>query len=85
MVVNGALAAIDVGSNTILLLIADYDPVSGLKILDQAEDQPRLAAGLGTTGRLSEQSMDRALRSLVRMRDLCRSRRVTRPVSASCA
>jgi exopolyphosphatase/guanosine-5'-triphosphate,3'-diphosphate pyrophosphatase len=74
----GQLAAIDVGSNTILLLIAEYDPASGLEISDQAEDQPRLGAGLGTTGRLSEQSMERALRSLVRMRDLCRSRGVTR-------
>lgn len=74
----GRLAAIDVGSNTILLLIAEYDPTSGLKVIEQAEDQPRLGAGLGNTGRLSEQSMARALQSLVRMRDLCRSSGVTR-------
>jgi exopolyphosphatase / guanosine-5'-triphosphate,3'-diphosphate pyrophosphatase len=74
----GRLAAIDVGSNTILLLIAEHDPASGLKVIDQAEDQPRLGAGLGNTGRLSEQSMERALRSLVRMQDLCRSSGVTR-------
>jgi exopolyphosphatase/guanosine-5'-triphosphate,3'-diphosphate pyrophosphatase len=74
----GRLAAIDVGSNTILLLIAEYDAASGLKVIDQAEDQPRLGAGLGNTGRLSDQSMERALQTLVRMRDLCRASGVTR-------
>ena len=72
------VAAIDVGSNTILLLIAEHDSVRGLRILEEAEDQPRLGAGLGATGRLSPESMERALRSLTRMLDLCRSRGVTR-------
>lgn len=63
------LAAIDVGSNTILLLVAEHDPATGLTIIDEAEDQPRLAAGLGTTGRLSEAAIERALQSLTRMRD----------------
>jgi exopolyphosphatase/guanosine-5'-triphosphate,3'-diphosphate pyrophosphatase len=71
------LGAIDVGSNTILLLIAEYDPVAGLRLLEEAEDQPRLAAGLGATGRLSADSMERALRTLGRMWDLCQSRGVT--------
>jgi exopolyphosphatase/guanosine-5'-triphosphate,3'-diphosphate pyrophosphatase len=71
------LAAIDVGSNTILLLVAEYDPATGFTVLDTAEDQPRLGAGLGATGRLSEQSMERALQSLTRMRDRCRSLGVT--------
>jgi exopolyphosphatase/guanosine-5'-triphosphate,3'-diphosphate pyrophosphatase len=63
------LAAIDVGSNTILLLVAESDPSTGLTIIDEAEDQPRLGAGLGTTGRLSEAAIERALQSLTRMRD----------------
>jgi exopolyphosphatase / guanosine-5'-triphosphate,3'-diphosphate pyrophosphatase len=63
------LAAIDVGSNTILLLVAEHDPTAGLTIIDEAEDQARLGAGLGTTGRLSEAAMDRAVRSMIRMRD----------------
>jgi exopolyphosphatase/guanosine-5'-triphosphate,3'-diphosphate pyrophosphatase len=71
------LAAIDVGSNTILLLVAEYEPTTGFTVLDTAEDQPRLGAGLGATGRLSEQSMERALQSLARMRDLSRSLGVT--------
>jgi exopolyphosphatase/guanosine-5'-triphosphate,3'-diphosphate pyrophosphatase len=63
------LAAIDVGSNTILLLVAEHDPASGLSIIDEAEDQPRLGSGLGNTGRLGEAAIERALLSLSRMRD----------------
>jgi exopolyphosphatase/guanosine-5'-triphosphate,3'-diphosphate pyrophosphatase len=66
---SSRLAAIDVGSNTILLLVAEHSPSSGITIVDEAEDQPRLGAGLGTTGRLSEAAIERALLSLTRMRD----------------
>jgi len=72
------LAAIDVGSNTILLLVAEPDSSGGLTATTEAEDQPRLAAGLGTTGRLSKAAMDRALQSLVRMRDLAAREGATR-------
>jgi exopolyphosphatase / guanosine-5'-triphosphate,3'-diphosphate pyrophosphatase len=73
-----ALAAIDVGSNTILLLIAEYDPAVGLHIIDQAEDQSRLGAGLSQTGHLGRDAMRRALQTLERMRDRCRERQVAR-------
>jgi exopolyphosphatase / guanosine-5'-triphosphate,3'-diphosphate pyrophosphatase len=79
------LAAIDVGSNTILLLIAEYDPAAGLTIIQEAEDQPRLGAGLSATGRLSEAAIERALHSLIRMRDLCRSRGVARIAAVATA
>ena len=68
----GRLAAIDVGSNTILLTIAEADPDHGLSIVEEAEDQPRLGAGLGQTGRLQEDAIQRALQALTRMRDACR-------------
>jgi exopolyphosphatase/guanosine-5'-triphosphate,3'-diphosphate pyrophosphatase len=66
------LAAIDVGSNTILLLVAEYSPSSGLAIIKEAEDQPRLGAGLSSTGRLSEASIERALQSTAHMVELAR-------------
>jgi exopolyphosphatase/guanosine-5'-triphosphate,3'-diphosphate pyrophosphatase len=72
------LAAIDVGSNTILLLIAEHQSPAGLTIIDEAEDQPRLGAGLSATGRLSPAAMDRSLQTLIRMQDICRSHRVQR-------
>jgi exopolyphosphatase / guanosine-5'-triphosphate,3'-diphosphate pyrophosphatase len=71
------LAAIDVGSNTVLLTVADYDGAK-LTTVEEGEDQPRLGAGLGTSGRLSEAAMGRAVESLARMRDRCRSLGVQR-------
>src|SRR3954468_1611183 len=66
------LAAIDVGSDTILLLVVEHDPSGGLSVIREAEDQPRLGAGLGSTGRLSEAAIERALQSTARMLELAR-------------
>jgi len=67
------IAAIDVGSNTVLLLIAENNPTTGLTIIAEAEDQPRLGAGVSATGRLSQAAMARALETLERMRELSRA------------
>jgi exopolyphosphatase/guanosine-5'-triphosphate,3'-diphosphate pyrophosphatase len=72
------IAAIDVGSNTVLLLIAEHHPTAGLTIIAEAEDQPRLGAGLSATGRLSQAAMARALETIARMRELCHAHRVSR-------
>ena len=72
------IAAIDVGSNTVLLLIAEGSPTAGLTIIAEAEDQPRLGAGLSATGRLSQAAMARALETLDRMGELCRAHGVSR-------
>jgi exopolyphosphatase/guanosine-5'-triphosphate,3'-diphosphate pyrophosphatase len=74
--VRERIAAIDVGSNTVLLTVAEYDPESGLVVIEEGEDQPRLGAGLSATGRLSEDAMQRAGASLGRMRDTCRRHEV---------
>jgi exopolyphosphatase / guanosine-5'-triphosphate,3'-diphosphate pyrophosphatase len=79
------LAAIDVGSNTVLLTVAEYDPDSGLVTIEQGEDQPRLGGGLGASGRLSEEAMTRALTSLARMRDTCRRLGVARLAAVATA
>ena len=65
------IAAIDVGSNTILLTVAAYDPEAGIVVVEEGEDQPRLGAGLSATGQLSEPAMLRALQTLTAMRDVC--------------
>jgi exopolyphosphatase/guanosine-5'-triphosphate,3'-diphosphate pyrophosphatase len=72
------VAAIDVGSNTVLLTVAEYDPEAGLVVIEEGEDQPRLGAGLRTTGRLSEEAIRRALGTLTSMRDVCRRHAVQR-------
>ena len=72
------IAAIDVGSNSVRLLVAEYDPASGLTVIDELKDQPRLAAGLASTGCLQDAAMDRAIQTLARMREVCQRRGVRR-------
>jgi exopolyphosphatase/guanosine-5'-triphosphate,3'-diphosphate pyrophosphatase len=72
------LGALDVGSNSIRLLVAEYDAGAGLTVIDEVKDQPRLAQGLALTGRLDPAAMDRALQALARMREVCQRRGVRR-------
>jgi exopolyphosphatase / guanosine-5'-triphosphate,3'-diphosphate pyrophosphatase len=81
----GRLAAIDVGSNTILLTVAEPDNERGLSVVEEGEDQPRLGAGLASSGRLQNEAMQRALQSLGRMRDTCRRLRVNRVAAVATA
>jgi exopolyphosphatase/guanosine-5'-triphosphate,3'-diphosphate pyrophosphatase len=75
------LGALDVGSNSVRLLVAEFDPVAGLSVIDEVKDQPRLAQGLAATGRLDDAAIERAMQALRRMRDVC-ERRGVRRVSA---
>jgi exopolyphosphatase/guanosine-5'-triphosphate,3'-diphosphate pyrophosphatase len=70
------LAAIDVGSNSIRLTIAEYHPNAGLTIIDEIKDQPRLAEGVAVTGRLDDLAVERAMDGLRRMMEVCRRRGV---------
>jgi len=79
------LAAIDVGSNSIRLLIAEYNPTTGLAPIDEIKAQPRLAQGLAATGKLDAEAMDRAMSALRRMADVCRRRGATRVVAVATA
>ena len=72
------LGAIDVGSNSIRLLVAEYDQAAGLTVIDEVKDQPRLAQGLATTGRLDPAAIERALEALRRMREVCQRRGVSK-------
>ena len=72
------LAALDVGSNSIRLLVAEYDPAAGLTIVDEVKDQPRLAQGVATSGHLDTAAIERAMAGLARMRVVCQRRGVRR-------
>ena len=72
------IAAIDVGSNSVRLLVAEYDPASGISVIDELKDHPRLAAGLASTGCLDDAAMNRAIQVLARMREVCLRRGVRR-------
>lgn len=72
------LAALDVGSNSIRLLVAEYDAGAGLTVVDEVKDQPRLAQGVATTGHLDPAAVERAMAGLARMRVVCQRRGVRR-------
>lgn len=79
------LAALDVGSNSIRLLVAEYDRNAGLSVVDEVKDQPRLAQGLAATGRLDQPAIERAMATLARMREVCRRRGVRRIAAVATA
>ncbi len=72
------LAAVDVGSNSIRLLVAEYGPHSGITVIDEVKEQPRLAGGVAQTGRLDPGAMDRAVSALARMQGVAERRGVSR-------
>jgi exopolyphosphatase/guanosine-5'-triphosphate,3'-diphosphate pyrophosphatase len=77
------LGAIDVGSNSIRLLVAEFDPQSGIKVVDEVKDQPRLASGMAESKRLDEFAMARAIQALARMREVAERRGVRRLVAVA--
>jgi exopolyphosphatase/guanosine-5'-triphosphate,3'-diphosphate pyrophosphatase len=72
------LAAIDIGSNSIRLMIAEASADGTYRILDDEKETTRLAQGLAKTGRLSEEAMARALQTLGRMKTIAEGYAVDR-------
>lgn len=72
------VAAIDIGSNSIRQIVADVSPEGSIQVVDEMKAAPRLAAGLGATGELSDASTGAALEALDRMATLARQLGATR-------
>lgn len=72
------LAAIDVGSNSVHLLIADVTPEGHLEIIDRVKEMVRLGRRSFTTGLLSQEAMDLAVRVLDHFQRLVEVRHVER-------
>lgn len=53
-------ASIDIGTNSVLLLVADFTDGS-LTVLDERQAVPRLGKGVDSDGQLSDESMERVL------------------------
>src|SRR6266516_5261776 len=53
------IAVVDIGSNSTRLLIADVDPDGAAAQLDRRTSVTRLADGVDTTGRLSDEAIAR--------------------------
>jgi exopolyphosphatase/guanosine-5'-triphosphate,3'-diphosphate pyrophosphatase len=58
------IAAIDVGSNSIRLVVAEVLPSGGYRVLDEERENTRLAAEMTKTGRLNPQAADATINVL---------------------
>src|SRR6202035_4079911 len=70
------LGAIDVGSNSVHMIVADVGRDGHLEVLDRVKEMVRLGRRSFTTGRLTEESMDLAVRALINFRRLLQARRI---------
>lgn len=70
------LAAIDIGTNTIRLVVVEVDN-GALRVLDDEREPTRLGHGLYDTGRLSEEAMERTLAALGRMKAIAEGLKVS--------
>jgi exopolyphosphatase / guanosine-5'-triphosphate,3'-diphosphate pyrophosphatase len=67
------VAAIDCGTNSIRLLIADLDPATGSLVdLDRRMEVVRLGQGVDRTGEIAPEAMHRTLEATTRYTELCR-------------
>lgn len=64
------LAAIDVGTNSIRLVVAELDSAASYRVLDEERAQTRLGEGLYESGMLGAEAMRRSLEALSEMRAL---------------
>ncbi len=64
------LAAIDVGSNSIRLLIAERDEEGGYRVLDEEKVSPRLGHALAETGMIAPDRLEEAIDAVERMKQI---------------
>ncbi|HLW72336.1 MAG TPA: Ppx/GppA phosphatase family protein [Candidatus Binataceae bacterium] len=72
------LAAIDVGSNSLHMIIADVTRDGRIDVIDRVKEMVRLGRRSFTTGRLTDEAMEMAVRTLAYFRRLAKLRRVGR-------
>lgn len=72
------VAAIDVGTNSLHMIIAQAGPGSSFAIVDREKEMVRLGAGSLEGRELAESAMNAALQTLVRFKRLADSRQVDR-------
>lgn len=64
------LAAIDVGTNSVRLLIAERDEEAGYHVLDEEKVSPRLGHGMAETGLIAPDRLEEAIGAVERMKQI---------------
>src|SRR3989449_4116527 len=62
------LAAVDIGTNSMRLVIAEVQPDASYRVLDQDREMTRLGRGLYSSGRLGDGPMEQSFQALGRMK-----------------
>ena len=65
-------ASLDIGTNTILMLIADPEPEGNFKVINDEHSIARLGEGIGSTGekRITQAAVKRAIDILNRYKNM---------------
>jgi len=80
------LAAIDIGSNSVRLLVAEALRGGNYRILDEEREPTRLGRSVSSEGRLDDESMDRTVAALRTFKEIATGYQVTRlRTIATCA
>jgi exopolyphosphatase/guanosine-5'-triphosphate,3'-diphosphate pyrophosphatase len=77
------LAAIDIGTNSIHMIVVQVKPDLSFEVVDREKEMVRLGAGGLAGGRLSEGTQAAALDTLQRFRQLAESRQVDEVIAAA--
>src|SRR5580704_8754976 len=80
------LAAIDIGTNSIRLIVAEPHRGGNYRILDEEKESTRLGVKLSKTGRLDPQAIEKSLGALRRMKKIAEGFQITQlKTIATCA
>jgi len=80
------IATVDVGSNSIRLLIAELDPTGDYRLIDDEKVVTRLSAGSGSSRRLDPDAVERSIEAIRHMRTIAEGHEVERiRAVATCA
>src|SRR5688572_33022889 len=80
------IGAIDVGTNSIRLIVAEAAGDGGYRILDDEKETTRLGQGLAQTGQIDAHVMERAAQTIGRMKSIAEGFNVERlRVIGTCA
>ncbi|MDH5667571.1 MAG: exopolyphosphatase, partial [Nitrospira sp.] len=77
------LAVIDIGTNSIHMVLAEILPDAGYKVVDRFKDMTRLGDGTFVTKRLSDAGIARALNTLKTLVTLARNKGFDRVVAVA--
>src|SRR5437773_10160027 len=79
------LAAVDIGTNSMRLVVAEVQPDGTYRVLDEDREMTRLGRGLYRDGRLGDAPMQQSLQALGRMKAIADGFRVAAPRATAAA